>query len=260
MSYGDAASGQCLVPQTTAARHLIFKMSFDRQTAITGAELIAALYRNAIAPTINEASTDTQVLVQERNGGKWIIFPGSSSWTDWKTNFKVAKTSWHWGRVHSGDAAAFESIDEQLWRMIQPNERLTFIGHSLGGQLAMLGAARYADRVAAVYTFGAPRVGNGTFKRAYDAQLNEVTFRIENQDDGVPYLPPWILGYRHAGREVFLNDDGQIQVDRGLFSLAQTTALETVKAMQTRDPSKLVNVNAHGIGNYLKKLQQGTFA
>lgn len=54
--------------------------------------------------------------------------------------------------------------------------------HSLGGALAMLAAARQAQSsfgsVGAVYTFGAPRVGDNTWKQAYDGLgLGSYTYR-----------------------------------------------------------------------------------
>ena len=65
-------------------------------------------------------------------------------------------------------------------------------GHSLGGGQAIPCAAdlkSHGFRVAAVYTFGQPRVGDSAFRDAYNVILGKVTWRIVNQNDIVPRVP-----------------------------------------------------------------------
>jgi hypothetical protein len=78
--------------------------------------------------------------------------------------------------------------------------------HSLGSALAMVTAAKLeADgySVAAVYSFGGPRSGDGTWAGAYNALgLNDKTLRFVYYKDPVPLLPPLGTDYKHVGRMV----------------------------------------------------------
>jgi triacylglycerol lipase len=83
-------------------------------------------------------------------------------------------------------------------------------GHSLGGALALIasavlgGTSGLGDRIAAVYTFGAPRVGQRNFSEIVKAPH----YRVINSGDIVPLVPPnWILGYVHTGTPVLLKKD-----------------------------------------------------
>ncbi|KAJ2007123.1 hypothetical protein GGI04_001626 [Coemansia thaxteri] len=69
------------------------------------------------------------------------------------------------------------------------------------------------DRIR-VWTFGEPRVGNRRFAEYYTEVLGNQTYRVTNQADIVPHLPPWqILGYQHHPLELhILNKEGDIYV------------------------------------------------
>jgi hypothetical protein len=240
-------------------------MTFNQQLAAGGAEMIAALYNGTLKPTINEPGTDTQVYVQTLDQRTYVIFPGTDGIQDWRTDFKAIKTSWmdDRGAVHRGFAAAWSSVMSEVLKETQNAAQVIVIGHSLGGALAMLAASFIQSaqgNIAGVYTYGQPRVGNGAFKRAYNATLNAATFRIVNEEDPVPYLPPWLMGYRHTGREVFLTKNGFIQVERGLFSELQTSARAAWRGYETKGASAFASISAHHIASYVKKLNEGTIA
>lgn len=97
-----------------------------------------------------------------------------------------------------------------------------FTGHSLGAALATLAAYRYR-KVAGLYTFGSPRVGDYAFARAFAKHFRDLgieTYRFVNNDDvvaKVPLLglycnnsivpkPPFIGFYRHVGRMKYIDD------------------------------------------------------
>ncbi|WP_437602159.1 lipase family protein [Sorangium sp. So ce590] len=90
-------------------------------------------------------------------------------------------------------------------------EALYITGHSLGGALAVLTAARiYTDSnieqlrdvLRGVYTFGQPMVGNRTFARMIGKKFESKLFRHIYRKDIVPRLPPCSLGsFEHFGRE-----------------------------------------------------------
>ncbi|RCN30532.1 triacylglycerol lipase [Ancylostoma caninum] len=73
--------------------------------------------------------------------------------------------------------------------------KVAFTGHSLGGALATLAAARAARQglrpgnKILVYTFGAPRVGDSTFAANFNRIIPNC-YRVVFRHDIVPHLPP----------------------------------------------------------------------
>ena len=125
------------------------------------------------------------------------------------------------GRVHQGFYEALASV----WRMLDDRVRqllaerpreLWITGHSLGGALAMLAAARWHEAgvgVSGMYTYGQPRVGDREFARTYDFALRPCSFRIVNNLDIVTRVPARSMGYAHCGTLVYLTETGEAEHD-----------------------------------------------
>lgn len=102
------------------------------------------------------------------------------------------------GKVHAGFLAALETIWQDVVQAVgrlradHPSAPVLVTGHSKGGPLASIGAARLhlVEGLAAarVVTFASPHPGNGDFVAAYPGAI-EVA-RYENYLDLVPFLPP----------------------------------------------------------------------
>lgn len=116
------------------------------------------------------------------------------------------------GKVHRG----FKREVDDLWPMLETalidnDQPLWFCGHSLGGAMATIAAGRcFLSHINSVpeqlYTYGSPRVGDKRY-------INFVTldhYRFVNNNDIVTRVPPVLLGYRHAGREVYINRNGRL--------------------------------------------------
>jgi len=91
------------------------------------------------------------------------------------------------GRVHSGVWMAYLRIESVLKGLLQRvrTKPLYFTGHSLGGAIAVLAAAKVeAECPCACYTFGAPPVGDSTF----NALVKSKVHRIVNRADIVPRI------------------------------------------------------------------------
>lgn len=92
-------------------------------------------------------------------------------------------------------------------------------GHSLGGAFATVTAARLIAagiQVAGLVTFGSPRAGGaglGELLRPIPA-----FWRVVHCADIVPLVPTLGLGYRHAGRFVYLDRLGVAQIAPPLFA------------------------------------------
>ncbi|MGF1525744.1 MAG: lipase family protein, partial [Candidatus Competibacterales bacterium] len=118
---------------------------------------------------------------------------------------------WVWGDVTSA-LAVVGGDDPALW----------IAGHSLGGGLAPLAAAKLAEErraheVAGVYTIGQPRVGSGAFADSYNEHYGDNTFRIVHNNDIVTRIPPLLSGYEHVGTQKYINHEGELDPDLGFW-------------------------------------------
>ena len=103
------------------------------------------------------------------------------------------------GFVHYGFGEALDAVWPQVRSALvdfrDNDQTLWFTGHSLGGALAMLAAARLhfeePDRTAdGVYTFGQPRTCDRMLARAYNTAFADRMYRFVNNNDIVARLPP----------------------------------------------------------------------
>ncbi len=116
------------------------------------------------------------------------------------------------GKVHRG----FKREVDDLWPMLETalmenDQPLWFCGHSLGGAMATICAGRcflshIASNPVELHTFGSPRVGD----RRYINYVELRHFRFVNNNDIVTRVPPALLGYRHAGTEIYINRNGKL--------------------------------------------------
>lgn len=116
------------------------------------------------------------------------------------------------GKVHRG----FKQEVDDLWPMLETalvhnQQPLWFCGHSLGGAMATICAGRcFLSHIPSVpeqlFSYGSPRVGNNRYVNYVKLEH----YRFVNNNDIVTRVPPILLGYRHCGKEVYLNRNGKI--------------------------------------------------
>eukprot|EP01113_Clastostelium_recurvatum_P036018 TRINITY_DN5080_c0_g2_i1.p1 TRINITY_DN5080_c0_g2~~TRINITY_DN5080_c0_g2_i1.p1 ORF type:complete len:336 (+),score=68.32 TRINITY_DN5080_c0_g2_i1:97-1008(+) len=170
--------------------------------------------------------TDTYGFIGYDRAMKSIIlaFRGtdSDSLPNWITNLSngllVPWANNPTAKVHSGFYRAYTSIQSQVKQQLlaavaqYPNATVILAGHSLGGALSIMAAMdiyyNTTVPIHEIYNYGSPRVGNNEFAQLYESlPMGKATFRIVNQADIVPHLPPLGLKYYHVPREVWFNDD-----------------------------------------------------
>ena len=150
-----------------------------------------------------DEGTDTQGYVAVRRsddglGMAVVAFRGTQQVRDWLTNLDAATTPLTndnpdnmelLGNVHKGFNEAFRSVYDQIRQYLEGEEDLPhyITGHSLGGALATL-ATWYVrgEKLAACYTFGAPRVGDDGLTNRFRTPI----YRLVNGADPVPFVPP----------------------------------------------------------------------
>ena len=175
---------------------------------------------------IVDIGTDTECFIISNHREQTIVFRGTeiTSIKDLKTDLKFKSKN----GFHEGFYEAFLSIKSELFSNIDLNKKTYITGHSLGGALAIITTIHLPIQNKYCVTFGSPRVVTNEITK----QLKDVEkkiFRYENVGDPVPYLPPYMMGYRHIG--TLLKGGSHFDL---IF-----TSLEN-------------QLNAHQIDNYLK--------
>jgi len=167
--------------------------------------LVDEVVADEVATVLPIAST--RAFVAAGRGATFIAFAGTDPLVlaNWVSDFDTHLTS---TGAAEGYVQAASIVGDQLNRIVtsrpDAEKKLFITGHSLGGALAVVTAARLAlDPVAgvnAVYTFGMPRPGSGKFGQSYNASIGMTTYRLVHGDDIVPTVAPTEMGFRHVGR------------------------------------------------------------
>jgi triacylglycerol lipase len=161
----------------------------------------------------------SQFALARYNDGLILVFKGTKEARDWLVNLDAAKTLGPWrSRVHQGFWRALDSVWSAVSAALLAMERsrldpLWITGHSLGGALATLAAARFTEerrRVHAVWTFGSPRVGDRVFSREFRLRIPRA-IRFVNNEDLVARVPKF--AYRHVGEKIYFDRHGRLLVN-----------------------------------------------
>lgn len=145
-----------------------------------------------------------------------LVFRGTepTEWNDIRADANaLTALSETVGRVHRGFKTEADDIWPYIEKELKSNELpLWFCGHSLGGAMAKICAGRclvsaIRSEPEELYTFGSPRVGNKEYVRSVDL----THYRWVNNNDIVTRVPPVLLGYRHSGHELYINNVGIVQ-------------------------------------------------
>lgn len=204
----------------------ICELSFWRQALLLAELADIAYYVEPIAARLGEQIGLPTVRYLDRDGAQAYFFSNefdtvvvcrgteASDWNDIKADVNalmaLAETV---GRVHRGFKQEVDDLWPQVEEVLETNAKaLWFTGHSLGGAMAAICAGRcklsqIESEPAGLHTFGSPRVGN----KRYVNYVDLPHFRWVNNNDIVTRVPPPWLGYRHTGKEMYLNANGKLR-------------------------------------------------
>eukprot|EP00904_Undaria_pinnatifida_P008926 jgi/Undpi1/5163/HiC_scaffold_19.g08514.m1 len=217
---------------------------------------------------------DTEAFVAANDRMMVVVFRGTMEMVDWATNLKITRRSCpsQWklpgpgGNMHEGfddgvdtvwESSGMHSAIKSLYYEYGKNRKLYVAGHSLGGALATVAAARLAlgDNmdIAGIYTIGSPRIFDEVSAKHFDSKINhgvalkDKYFRSRNNNDIVPRVPasPFI----HVGTEIYLDRLGTISatgvVDRLLGRMSAYLRGEFIE-----------DINDHATSEYVRLFEQ----
>ncbi|WP_238368215.1 S8 family serine peptidase [Mesobacterium pallidum] len=158
---------------------------------------------------------ETQGFVAANDAVIIVSFRGTQGLADWGDNLRAGWTEFAplGGDAHAGFVGCWARASDIVDRVLAQagGKAIWFTGHSLGGALALLGAATHADKgLAGLVTFGQPRLlGRRSAERMHQLFGARYT-RIVNANDIVAKVAPY---FRHTGALFHFDRYGDLSED-----------------------------------------------
>ncbi|MGH8508526.1 MAG: lipase family protein [Gammaproteobacteria bacterium] len=194
-----------------------------------------------------------------------IVFRGTEpeKLKDWLTNIMIEPVAGPAGEIHKGFWGAVTGVWPQIQQALteyRTNHQPIWVGgHSLGGALALLTAARLQLQeqtlVQGVYTFGQPRAGNYSFAKAFDRVLEGRAIRFVNNNDVVPHVPlsgP-VQRYWHTKGLIYIDADGNLKPDIPYLKRLRDSLRGAAQDLGKLGPDALKD---HSMDNYVRHIRQ----
>ncbi len=208
------------------AREVYLKQSNDNQ--VPDEEGILNTLQREDDKFISVSGVDNnsaQAAVIEHEEYLCMAFRGTNELRDWLDNIDAFGTDALFGQFHRGFWKSVEDvwqpIDEKCRALQQVKRRPIFItGHSLGGAMATIAAARYIHEdkpFTSVYTFGQPRAMTRDTARIFNMECKQRFFRFHNNNDIVTRVPARLMGYSHVGTYLYISEEKQICPEPGCW-------------------------------------------
>ena len=192
------------------------------------------------------------------NAKNFLVLPAGRLGTD----FVAAGVG---ARFHSGFVESLEEIWPPLFKAVEAvlskKDRPLFVtGHSLGGALALLAAWRLQRNmipVQAVYTFGAPMVGNDVAAKAFEKEFPNRIFRYVDSGDMVPALPTVSMfsnEYWHCLTEVVVGGTAPASASLKALASGSPEASMSQAVMDGVWNKATSGIQRHLMGNYITQI------
>ena len=234
--------------------------------------LSASFLKSQLRNTVFCRYSDTFAFVQVENDAVWVVFRGTCPESRQQVKADILS---HMnpepdaGRVHLGFQNELDNVWQEIETAITPHvgHPIYVVGHSLGGAMATIAAARLLRKSlkygnpaltpAGLITFGSPRAGDSefaSFVHGINISQNESErigiWRFRNNNDIVTRVPPYFLGWKHCGRTVYIDHKENIHFDPWLSTLI-LSGFRGAGLRILRD-----SVADHSMSNYLQTLEK----
>lgn len=153
------------------------------------------------------------------------------------------------GKVHVGFKGEINKLWPAIERTIADIDTVYVTGHSLGAAMATIAASRMQAKVAALVTFGSPRVGNHEFVN----NLAVTHYRVQNNCDDVTEVPFRLMGFTHHGTHKYMNYYGEF---RNLTPWQRVKDMARSRLRARAKGQKFIGVFDHMMSNYIAKLEK----
>ena len=154
-----------------------------------------------------------------------LAFRGTDEIGDWLDNLNIFPEKALFGDFHRGFWNSVDDVWEPLFNRYMELRRdkkrpLFLTGHSLGGAMATIAAARLIHRdlpFTSVYTFGQPRAMSLETSRIFNVEAKSRFFRFQNNNDMVTRVPGRLMGYSHVGSLLYISEEKRLHDDPGFW-------------------------------------------
>lgn len=172
-----------------------------------------------------ETNNSAQAALIEHDDYFCMAFRGTDEIGDWLDNLNAFQERVLFGGFHRGFWNSLNDVWSPLFELYEELRRakrrpLFLTGHSLGGAMATVGAAKmiHEDRpFMSVYTFGQPRAMTLETSRIFNVEAGPRFFRFQNNNDIVTRVPARLMGYSHVGSFLYISDEKKICNDPGFW-------------------------------------------
>ncbi len=166
-----------------------------------------------------------QAAVVEHKDFLCIAFRGTDELKDWLDNINAFSIDVLFGEFHRGFWRSVEDIwepaDSKCRELQEQKKRpIFFTGHSLGGAMATIAAAKYIHEdkpFTSVYTFGQPRAMSRKTARIFNVECKSRFHRFHNNNDIVTRVPARLMGYSHVGSYLYISEEKEIHQEAGFW-------------------------------------------
>lgn len=213
--------------------------------------------------SVHGADHDTaQAALIEHHDFLCMAFRGTNELGDWLDNLNAFPRDELFGRFHTGFwqsvSDVWHPIHQRYQELRDTDKRPLFItGHSLGGAMATIAAARLVHRdqpFTAVYTFGQPRCMNRGAAMFFNAEAGRRFYRFQNNEDIVTRVPSRVMGYSHVGQCLYIDEDTTIHDEPGFWYRFLDVVEGAVETM--RKTGSVGAISDHNMDRYLAAIKK----